>query len=118
MSSNVTQAPPGDKSGADRRWGMRIDVDLPVRLELANGSNTPGRMRNASISGALIECALELPTFTSFRVLIPATGTDPHPIQIIARVVRAEHPRLGVEWRDVAPQPLVNLLHEARGEIP
>ena len=25
------------------------------------------------------ECALELPTFTSFRVLIPATGTDPHP---------------------------------------
>jgi hypothetical protein len=116
MDSNFSQAPAGEKTGAERRWGMRIDVDLPVRLELADGSNTSGRMRNASISGAMIECALELPTFTSFRVLIPATGTDPHPIQIHARVVRAEHPRLGVEWRDVAPQPLVNLLHEARGE--
>jgi hypothetical protein len=116
MDSDFSQAPAGEKSGAERRCGLRIDVDLPVRLELADGSNTSGRMRNASISGAMIECALELPTFTSFRVLIPATGTDPHPIQVHARVVRAEHPRLGVEWRDVAPQPLVNLLDEARGE--
>ena len=103
-------------SGSERRWGMRIDLDLPVRLELMDGSNTPGRLRNASVSGALIECALELPTFTSFRVLIPALAGDPHPILIHARVVRAEHPRLGVEWRDTAPQPLVNLLHEARGD--
>jgi hypothetical protein len=29
-------------------------VDLPVRLELTGGGSKPGRMRNASISGALI----------------------------------------------------------------
>jgi hypothetical protein len=116
MDSNFTQSSSGNSPGSERRWGMRIDLDLPVRLELMDGSKTSGRLRNASISGALIECALELPTFTSFRVLIPALAGDPHPSLIHARVVRAEHPRLGVEWRDVAPQPLVNLLHEARGE--
>jgi len=115
MDPNYTHSSSA-RAGAERRWGMRIDLDLPVRLELVDGSNASGRLRNASISGALIECALELPTFTSFRVLIPAIAGDPHPILINARVVRAEHPRLGVEWRDVAPQPLVNLLHEARSE--
>lgn len=106
-----------DSKVKERRWGQRVDLDLPVRLELRDGSNTTGRLRNVSISGALIECPLELPTFTSFRVLIPALASDPQPILIIARVVRAEHPCLGVEWRDVAPQPLINLLERAGAKI-
>src|SRR3954470_19858994 len=71
----------------ERRWGGRVEVDFPVRLELARGRSAPARMRNASISGALIECSVELPNFTQIRVeiLVEADGST-EPIQLPARV--------------------------------
>ena len=99
---------------AERRWGVRIEVDLPVRLELAQGRSVAGRMRNASVSGALIETPEELPMFTPLRVEILADAQRvPAPIQLAARVVRAEHPWLGIEWRDFEPQVLVGILQPA-----
>jgi hypothetical protein len=96
---------------SERRWGARVEVDLPVRLELSRGRNVAGRMRNASVSGALIECPLELPVFTPLRVEILATPNRvPEPILLAARVVRAEHPHFGVEWRDFEPKSLIPLL--------
>ncbi len=95
----------------DRRWGVRAAIDLPVRLGFGSDGSALGRMRDASISGALIECAVELPTFTQLRVEILADAASfPEPIQLAARVVRAEHPCIGVEWRDVPPPALENLL--------
>jgi hypothetical protein len=107
----VSSQPTTQSNRTERRWGPRIEVDFPVRLELARGRSTPGRMRNASISGALIECSLELPAFTQLRVeiLVAADGLR-EPIMIPARVVRAEHPRFGVEWRDLAPEAYATLL--------
>ncbi len=96
---------------SDRRWGARIELDLAVRLELSRGRQVAGRMRNASVSGALIECPLELPVFTPLRVQILATSDRvPGPIMLAARVVRAEHPHFGVEWRDFEPKSLIPLL--------
>jgi hypothetical protein len=96
---------------SERRWGARVEVDLPVRLELSRGRNVAGRMRNASVSGALIECPLELPVFTPLRVEILATPNRvPEAILLTARVVRAEHPHFGVEWRDFEPKSLISLL--------
>ncbi len=95
----------------ERRWGPRIQVDLPVRLSLSAGRVETGRMRNLSISGALIECAAELPPFTPLRVEVLATSDVIHErIELGARVVRAEHPCLGVEWREFEPQALVDLI--------
>jgi hypothetical protein len=95
----------------ERRWGPRIQVDLPVRLTLTQGRSATGRMRDVSMSGAMIECAEELPTFTTMRVEILA-GVEvlPAKIELGARVVRAEHPCLGVEWREFQPQALADLL--------
>ena len=96
---------------SDRRWGARVEVDLPVRLELSRGRNVAGRMRTASVSGALIECPLELPVFTPLRVeILAAPSRVPAPIMLAARVVRAEHPHFGVEWRDFEPKSLISLL--------
>jgi len=95
----------------ERRWGPRIQVDLPVRLSLDAGRVETGRMRNLSISGALIECAAELPTFTPLRVeVLGASETIHERIELGARVVRAEHPCLGIEWREFEPQALVDLI--------
>src|SRR5438045_1765395 len=99
---------------SERRWGARIEVDIPVRLELAQGRSISGRMRNASVSGALIECSQELPVFTPLRIQIPAVPARvPAPIQLAARVVRAEHPQFGVEWREFEPSALAGLLQPA-----
>jgi len=107
----VSTEPIASLTRTERRWGPRVPVDFPVRLELARGRSAPGRMRNASISGALIECALELPAFTQLRVEILMAGDGlREPIQLPARVVRAEHPRIGVEWRDLAPEAYALLL--------
>ena len=95
----------------ERRWGPRIQVDLPVRITLAQGRSETGRLRNVSMSGAMIECAAELPTFTTMRVEILA-GAEvlPAKIELGARVVRAEHPCLGIEWREFQPQALADLI--------
>ena len=100
----------GSAAQSERRWGPRIEVDVPIRLELRDGRSTAARLRNVSVSGALIECAEEMPTFTTLRVEIPVSARIPAPIQLGARVVRAEHPYLGVEWRDLAPETFVSLL--------
>jgi hypothetical protein len=96
---------------AERRWGPRIQVDLPVRLTLAQGRSETGRMRNVSMSGALIECAAELPAFTTMRVeILAGAEVRPGKIELGARVIRAEHPCLGIEWREFQPQALADLL--------
>jgi hypothetical protein len=95
----------------ERRWGPRIQVDLPVRLTLSQGRSESGRLRNISMSGALIECAAELPTFTTMRVeILAGAELPPGKIELGARVVRAEHPCLGIEWREFQPQALADLL--------
>lgn len=95
----------------ERRWGPRIQVDLPVRMQLPQGRSETGRMRNVSMSGAMIECAAELPTFTTMRVeILAGAEAIPGRIELGARVVRAEHPCLGVEWREFQPQALADLL--------
>ncbi|HEV8442704.1 MAG TPA: PilZ domain-containing protein [Steroidobacteraceae bacterium] len=100
----------GSAAHSERRFGPRVEVDVPIRLELRDGRSTAARLRNVSVSGALIECAEEMPTFTTLRVEIPVSARIPEPIQLGARVVRAEHPYLGVEWRDLAPDTFVSLL--------
>jgi hypothetical protein len=106
-AKRTTEAVSADQR-VERRWGARLPVDLPVRLALPKGRIEDGRLRNLSISGALIECVAELPTFTPLRVEIQVDASTA--IHLGARVVRAEHPCLGVEWRDVPPQALTNLL--------
>ena len=96
---------------SERRWGPRIQVDLPVRMQLTQGRTETGRMRNVSMSGAMIECAAELPTFTTMRIeILAGAEVIPGRIELGARVVRAEHPCLGVEWREFQPQALADLL--------
>jgi len=97
---------------AERRWGVRLEVDLAVKLEVAQGRTAAARMRNASVSGALIECATEFPVFTPLRVEIQPIDRTREPLHLTARVVRAEHPWLGVEWREFEPQPIAELLEQ------
>lgn len=97
----------------EHRWGRRITVEIPVRLEF--GGQPPGRgvLRNASISGGFIETSLELPVFTNLVVCLPA-GTSASP-ELAACVLRSQPGGFAVEWRDMACAAIVELLERISG---
>ena len=100
----------------EHRWGRRIPLEVPVRLDLGGRSIGHGLLRDASVSGALIETSLELPVFTNLVVVLPKTsGVAPHQAELAACVVRREVAALAVEWRDMACQSIVELLEKYSG---
>jgi len=100
----------------EHRWGRRIPLEVPVRLDLGGRPMGRGILRNASLSGALIETALELPTFTNLVVVLPvSTEAAPGSAELAACVVRREVAAFAVEWRDMACQPIVELLEKYSG---
>jgi hypothetical protein len=100
----------------EHRWGERVPLDCPASLLLPDGSRVNGRMRNASISGALIDADERLPVYTTLNVRL-ATGEGPRRrmIELSACVVRVTRSGLAVEWRDMAEPTLIALLREAGG---
>jgi hypothetical protein len=100
----------------EHRWGQRVTLEVPVTLEVAG--RTPGRgvLRNASISGAWIETALELPVFSNLVVSLPSHGESaPRPVDLPACVVRRAAAGFAVEWRDMFCPSIVALLERATG---
>ena len=81
-----------------------------MRLSLDAGRVETGRMRNLSISGALIETALELPVFSNLVVSVPTLG------DLAASIVRCAPGRFAVEWRDMACPSIVALLERVTGK--
>jgi len=89
-----------------------------VRLDLGGRPMGHGLLRNVSISGALIETALELPVYTNLVVVLPASSeAAPSSAELTACVVRRQEAAFAVEWRDMACPAIVNLLekHGGRG---
>ena len=100
----------------EHRFGRRIPLEVPVRLAVGGRPVGQGLLRNASISGALIETTLELPVFTNLVVELPAgSEAAPGSAELAACVVRHETAGCAVEWRDMACARIVELLEKISG---
>jgi hypothetical protein len=100
----------------NHRWGQRITLEVPVRLEVDGRPMGRGLIRNASISGAFIETALELPAFSCLLVRLPAASDDtPTPEGLAACMVRRVPGGIAVEWRDMECPQIVGLLKRISG---
>ena len=97
----------------EHRWGERVELDCPARLLLQDGTSEEGQVRNASISGALIDTDRDLPMYTSLSIRLMAGRRA---IELPACVVRVTRSGLAVEWRDMAVPTLIALLREAGGD--
>src|SRR5688572_26334378 len=86
----------------EHRWGERVPLDLPVRLELAGELLGLGRLRNASISGAFIATDSKFPLLASLDVVLRIPAMPAGRLELPACVVRRDEGGLGVEWRDMA----------------
>jgi hypothetical protein len=98
----------------EHRWGVRVDLDCTARLMLHDGPVGDGRLRNASISGALISTPVRLAPLTPLTVvLVTGRGARRRTLELPACVARIDREGIAVEWRDMAVPTLVELLREA-----
>ncbi len=104
----------------EHRWGTRVELGHSVLLEMDGQPLALGRMLNASISGALIATPATMPALTAVKVRFPpVAGASAQEFALDACVVRTETGAVAVEWRDMACENLVRLLHaqDARAQL-
>jgi len=96
----------------EHRWGARVPLDLPVLLRWSDAPRIAGRLRNASVSGGLIELDEHIAVCAAIDVEI-AAGPRGRKLDLPACVVRAGLGYIAVEWRDMGEPALVELLRES-----
>jgi len=99
------------------RFGSRVPLELAVRLRVDAQTVGRGTIRNASISGAHIETALDLPLHTNLVVTLGVSGEESPTLRSLpACVVRIDPDGVGVEWRDIAGADIIDLLDRASNQ--
>jgi hypothetical protein len=100
----------------EHRWGERIVVDIPVQVSVPPLVIGTGRITNISISGAWISGRFDLPTLArAFVVFEFSLGGQREVLPIACFVARVRAQGMGVEWRELAPQIVSDLMLFAGG---
>ena len=95
----------------EHRWGERFPVELIVRLHSGSTTILDARLANTSVSGALVNTDLRLPLFSHLVVEFDvARRYGVAGQRVPAYVVRHARNGLGLEWQELAPRPIVDLL--------
>lgn len=98
----------------EHRWGERVSVNVPVRLDVGLPSVAFGFIRDVSLSGAYLETSADLSPWTAVIVELPrglpGLG-EPH--RIHALVIRRAARRLALEWSEFASEPIRTLIASA-----
>lgn len=94
----------------EHRWGARSRLDIPVQIDCGTGAVLFGVIRDASVSGAFVCTAAQMPAMTIVKV-IPVSPRCRSDAAIEAYVVRWTPEGCGLEWCDLAPNSIVELLY-------
>ena len=95
----------------EHRWGERIEVDIAVQVSVPPLIFGSGRVRNISISGAWIAGRFDLPPLArAFVVFDLAIAGQREQLPIACYVARVRPDGIGVEWRELAPQIVSDLM--------
>ena len=94
----------------EHRWGERSRLNIPVQVDCGPRGTALGVMRDASASGAFLCTAAQIPLWTSVRVAF----TGAHTLSVDAQVVRRAQDGFGLEWSELAPRVIVDLLNAPR----
>jgi hypothetical protein len=101
----------------EHRWGSRSALDTEVRLRLICGAADAGRIKNASLSGALVRTARRLPVFARVLVEFERGSTRGRERECVpAYVVRAAPDGVGLEWSEFAPPAIATLLERTNSD--
>lgn len=92
------------------RWGNRFEMNLPADLWLTDGTCAPAIVRNASVSGALVETDIRPPLMTH----VSLRSRDRSGTPLDAWVVRTDPKGIALEWLDPGTGKSTSALLSAR----
>jgi PilZ domain len=98
------------ENGLEHRWGERIAVNIPVRLEGNVSPASTGCVQNLSLSGALVRSHSDLRLNTLIEVSIALPPPCTRIAVIKALVSRRCEDGVGIEWYEFAPNIIRELL--------
>jgi hypothetical protein len=95
----------------EHRWGERVVVDIPVQVSAPPLMIGLGRVLNLSISGAWISGNFDLPPLARAIVIFDlGIGGQQEALPLACYVARVRAGGMGVEWRELAPQIVSDLM--------
>jgi hypothetical protein len=94
----------------EHRWGARSRLNVPVQIDCGTGAVVFGVLRDASVSGAFVYTAAQMPAMTVVRLLPISARCHSHEA-VEAYVVRWTPEGCGLEWSELAPAGIVELMY-------
>jgi hypothetical protein len=105
-------------NGSEHRWGERVRVDIPVRV-LGIGRDAENcRLKNLSLSGALVMSDQDLVLPLLIDVCIERPFQMALACVVKARVSRKVTHGVGIEWCDFSPPIVRDLLRSPTMRCP
>ena len=105
-------------NGNGNRWGQRTPVDIPVQIAAHASPAIHGRLKNLSLSGALMEVDHDLRLHALVEVSIKFPPVERRAGVIMARVKRKLQDAVGIEWCEFAPSAVKDLLRSPSIRLP
>jgi hypothetical protein len=100
----------------EHRWGERMSVYVPVRLDARPKALAPGCIRNASLSGAYIQTSVRLAPGMIVAVELEGALRAPERPTVHAWLVRQDSHGLAVEWCEFAPEVIRAVVARVRAQ--
>jgi len=101
------------RNGLEHRWGARVQVNIPVRVEATALPLGNGCMKDLSLSGAFIKSDRDLRLHALVEVIIALPPPSSRTAVIQAHVSRKFQEGVGIEWCEFAPNIVRDLVRSA-----
>lgn len=99
----------------EHRWGERVAVSLSVELFWGSAPPVAGSFENVSASGAFVRTHGRGPPRGPVEVAFPELGLPRgRSVRLQAFVVRETAAGVGIEWRELAPRPVREIIFRGR----
>ena len=102
----------------EHRGGERVSLNIPVRVAAQTLVGIGGRLKNISLSGALLSANVDLRLNSIIEICIKLPPPAPRDAVITAHVRRKAKQDVGVEWSEFAPTAVKELLRSASIRLP
>lgn len=102
----------------EHRWGARIRVSIPVHVASPSTTGVDGRIKDLSLSGALMTTNVDLPLNSRIEVTLELPAPQPGDAVIAAHVARKVNGEVGIEWCQFAPNAVKDLLRAPSVRLP
>jgi hypothetical protein len=105
-------------AAVEHRSGERVQVEIPVRLSVPPYAADVGTISNLSMSGVWIRTNLKPPVLARAHISFDSAQWFGHVAATVpAYVMRQDSHGVGLEWCELAPPKVNELLFAARGRV-